>query len=160
MCCAKVCACVFTRCFEFWVCIYNPLLALFFAMFLHIPSFIFVDKLCAFALFAFCRLFSVPPPRFDGLSAFAISFLLRSGLQIGIIWGEAIRFVVFLLSFPLFFAHFEHLIFSCFAMVLHRFVIVCFPLFCTVSCILAFCNAIYICTSCHKHPLFPQYSSP
>ena len=72
MCCAKCFACSFVCLFEFWFYVCNSSLALFFTMLLRLPSFIFIDKLFIFALFAYCRFFPVLPPRFSCLHALEI----------------------------------------------------------------------------------------
>ena len=137
----------------------NYLLALFFAMLLCIASFIFAAKLFTFASIAFCRFFSVPPPRFHCLSALVIYFFLRFGLQIVIILGKAICFVVFLLSLPLYWCSFRAFVFC---VLLQLFCIPLSPVFCFfLHRCLFFCLLVaHLCHICSAYPLLPLHTVP
>ena len=129
--CAGLLVCLSGWFFAFWHCICISLLALFFLVISCIGYlFILSNYSHLHWLFAFCRFLHMLPTRFDCLSALTICFFLRFRLQQLLLWVKGFASWRFCLPYPFHFGHFTRLMFNyLFAMVLHRFVIVCFAFF-------------------------------
>jgi len=92
--CAQFLVCLIAWFFGFWLCMCISQLALFFAMILRIPSYLFFAKFRWFSVSAFCRIIGVPHPRLQHLLVPYICFFLRHMIALLLFRRPGIYFVV------------------------------------------------------------------
>ena len=128
MCCAQFLINVFGSCFDFWHCVGNYVVALFFAMILCAPCLIFWSQFLTFALFALYKFSLVPLRGFRNFPDHVLLlFVLQTFSCIDLV--TAICFVLFTNFFLILLLGLVLAFFGVKIGVLHQFIIACFAFF-------------------------------